>query len=179
MPFAVVQIMQPWLIATSVALPVCELAAKRTGKPVLDGLIAMKAKDAGKTLIGLETIGEQFSAMHSLPEDFHLAALRETLKMGDLAEDVIATMKEIYLDGQIGMITPLTKLVSPQTSGSEDYKDFQESLITKRNAVMVERSLPYLEAGGAFIAVGALHLPDESGLVNRFAEAGYTVTALK
>lgn len=176
MPLGVVQIMRPWLVATSLALPACELAAKQSGKPVLDGLIVQKAREQGKQLVGLETIGEQFSAMANLPEDFHLEALRETLKMGDLAEDVIHTMKDLYLDGKIGMIMPLTKLVSPKTSGSGEYENFKDSLITRRNAVMVERSLPLLEKGAAFIAVGALHLPGESGLINSFEKAGYTVT---
>ena len=179
MPFAVVQIMRPWLVATSVALPACELAAKQSGKPVLDALIASTAKEQGKTLIGLESIGEQFSAMANLPEEFHLEALRETLKMGDLAEDMIKTMKDLYLEGDISMIQPLTKMVSPKTGNSKDYEAFQDSLITKRNGVMAERSLPYLEKGGVFVAVGALHLPGESGLLNAYSKAGYKITAIR
>lgn len=177
-PFSVAQIMQPWLVATSVALPVCELNAKQSGDPVLDSVIAMRAKESGKTLIGLETISEQFSAMHNLPESFHLAALKETLNMGSLAEDVIETMKILYLQGEIGIIQPLTKIVSPKTSNSADFADFNTSLITNRNKVMAERSLPYLEKGNVFIAIGALHLPGETGLVNAFANAGYKLTAI-
>lgn len=180
MPFAMVQIMQPWLVATSIALPACELASKQSGAPVLDALIANKAKESGKTLVGLETIGEQFSAMANLPEGFHLKALAETLKLGsDVTEDVMETMKQLYLAGRIDLITPLTKMVSPKTGTSDEYKDFERSLIVDRNAVMVERSLPYLAEGNAFIAVGALHLPGESGLVNAFSDAGYTLTAVR
>ena len=175
-PFSVAQIMRPWLIATSVAVPACELASKQSGDPVLDGVIAAEAKADGKTLIGLETVGEQFSAMAGLPEEFHLEALRETLNMGDLAEDVIETMKLLYLNGEIGMIQPLTKVVSPSTSGSKDFDDFNTRLITDRNHVMADRALPYLEKGNVFMAVGALHLPGEKGLVNAFRKAGYSLT---
>jgi uncharacterized protein YbaP (TraB family) len=42
---------------------------------------------------------------------------------------------------------------------------------------MAERALPFLEEGGAFIAVGALHLPGEAGLVELLRAKGYTVTA--
>lgn len=175
-PFAMAQVMRPWLVATMVALPACELAEKRSGKPVLDGLIAKRAKAEGKNLIGLETIGEQFGAMAALPESFHLEALKETLKMGNLAEDVMETMKQLYLAGDIGMILPLTKAVSPKSAASRDYDDFKEKLITSRNRHMAERALPYLEQGNAFIAVGALHLPGETGLVAAFQEAGYQVS---
>lgn len=40
---------------------------------------------------------------------------------------------------------------------------------------MAERAAPLLEKGGAFIAVGALHLPGKEGLIERFRALGYTV----
>ena len=178
-PFAMAQVMRPWLVATMVALPACELAEKRSGKPVLDGLIASRAKAESKNLVGLETIGEQFGAMAALPEDFHLEALKETLKLGNVAEDVMETMKQLYLDGDIGMILPLTKAVSPKSASSADYEDFKDRLITTRNRNMAERALAHLEKGNAFIAVGALHLPGETGLVAAFRNAGYTVSPVE
>jgi uncharacterized protein YbaP (TraB family) len=39
--------------------------------------------------------------------------------------------------------------------------------------------VPHLAEGGAFIAVGALHLPGRHGLVALLREAGYTVTAME
>jgi uncharacterized protein YbaP (TraB family) len=36
-----------------------------------------------------------------------------------------------------------------------------------------------LEQGGAFIAVGALHLPGPGGLIERFRAAGYAVTRVR
>ncbi len=178
-PFAVAQIMRPWLIATSVAVPACEMASKKAGEPVLDGIIAAAAKAQGKTLIGLETVGEQFSAMASLPEEFHLEALKETLNMGSLAEDVMETMKLLYIQGEIGMIQPLSKVVSPSTSSSKNFDEFNQSLIINRNAVMAERAVPFIEKGNVFMAVGALHLPGEDGLVNKFQQAGYSVTSVE
>ena len=41
---------------------------------------------------------------------------------------------------------------------------------------MVERAEPLLARGGAFIAVGALHLSGKEGLVERLRAAGYRVT---
>ena len=40
---------------------------------------------------------------------------------------------------------------------------------------MAARAAPLLAAGGAFIAVGALHLPGKSGLIARFRAMGYRV----
>ena len=48
-------------------------------------------------------------------------------------------------------------------------------MIDDRNARMAERAGRWLEAGGAFIAVGALHLPGEQGLLERLRAQGYAV----
>ena len=41
---------------------------------------------------------------------------------------------------------------------------------------MAERAALLLADGGAFIAVGALHLVGKAGLIERFRALGYTVT---
>ncbi|MEM0900344.1 MAG: TraB/GumN family protein, partial [Pseudomonadota bacterium] len=61
----------------------------------------------------------------------------------------------------------------------ENHRRFEEVLIDARNKTMFDRSLALLEQGGAFIAVGALHLPGELGLANLFAEAGFEITAIE
>jgi uncharacterized protein YbaP (TraB family) len=40
------------------------------------------------------------------------------------------------------------------------------------------RALPLVEKGPVLIGVGALHLPGESGLVQLFRDAGFTVNRL-
>ena len=50
------------------------------------------------------------------------------------------------------------------------------ALLQDRNAIMAERAAPLLASGGAFIAVGALHLAGKTGLSSASAPMGYTVT---
>ena len=59
------------------------------------------------------------------------------------------------------------------------YAAFEERIVTMRNHVMAERSAPILDAGNAFIAIGALHLPGKQGLVALLEDAGYTVSAVR
>lgn len=44
---------------------------------------------------------------------------------------------------------------------------------------MLSVAEPLLTQGGAFIAVGALHLPGKQGLVALLRQAGYAVTAVE
>ena len=74
--------MQPWMVAAAISIPVCEIAAKNAGAPVLDGLLARMAQEKGKQLVGLETVAEQFAAVAAIPHEFHVNALNETLTLG-------------------------------------------------------------------------------------------------
>lgn len=178
-PPASVAKMKPWMIASMVALPACELARKTAGVPVLDVELAKQAEAAGKTLAGLETISDQLGAMASLPMDYHLRGLVETLKLGDKIEDVIETMIVLYTQGEPGMFWPFFKAVLPAgDDGDTGFAMFEETMVTARNHTMAERAAPFLDEGGVFLAVGALHLPGEEGVVALLEKAGYRVEAV-
>lgn len=177
-PPASVTKMKPWMLSAMVALPACELARKSGGAPVLDILLAQQAKAAGKEVKGLESAADQLSAMASLPLEFHIKGLVETLKLGDRMDDVIETMVVLYQRGDTGMFWPLFRNALPSAAGDEQsYAAFEEAMVTTRNKTMVERAEPLINAGDAFMAVGALHLPGPDGLVELFRKAGYTVTS--
>lgn len=176
-PLALVSRMKPWMIAGMVALPACEMARKLDGVEFLDIKIANSAKDAGKQLLGLESIGEQMAAMADLPMEFHIRGLVETIKLADLMPDIMATMTELYVEGEIAQIMPVILAAGPEgvEEDIDGYAEFEDRIVTMRNHVMAERAAPILDAGNAFIAVGALHLPGDEGVVALLQEAGYTI----
>ena len=57
-------------------------------------------------------------------------------------------------------------------------KKLMHQLIDQRNARMVTRMEPFLKRGQAFIAIGALHLPGEVGVLNLLAKQGYRVSVV-
>jgi uncharacterized protein YbaP (TraB family) len=175
---AAVNRMQPWILTSMLAMPACELARKKEGTDFLDIKLAEEAKNSGKRIAGLETIKDQLGAMASLPIQFHVDGLIETLALGPELPDVFETMTVLYTQGDIGMIFPLMRSVSPDgiESGS-NYAEFEEKMINTRNRNMAERAMPIVDEGNAFIAVGALHLPGEQGLVSLLKHKGYTITA--
>lgn len=179
-PLSAVNRMKPWIIASVVAMPACEMARKATGASFLDKRLAEDAKSAGKRVAGLETLAEQIGAMADLPLEFHLKALIETLALNDEMDDIIETMTELYLAGDIGMTMPMLEAVTPEASGAKDagYAAFEKRIVLDRNKVMADRSVPLLADGNAFIAVGALHLPGEKGLVELLRKQGFSVSAV-
>ncbi len=175
MPWPVANQMQPWMVAAAIARPMCELRAASTGEPVLDELIARTALKSGIEVAGLETVSEQFKAVASIPQEFHINALADLAELGAISDDVTETTKLLYLNGEIGLVLPLVRFFSPKVYEGKGYAEFQDLLIRQRNAVMAERAIPFLEKGNVFMAVGALHLPGENGIVALLENAGYTL----
>ncbi|WP_230987186.1 TraB/GumN family protein [Allorhizobium terrae] len=177
---AAVNRMKPWIIASFVALPACELARKAEGVSFLDKRIAQDAAKAGKRVMGLETYAEQLAALNDLPMAFHLKSLIETLQLGDRMNDVNETMIDLYLKGDIGAIVPMLEAVSPEPSSTKDpdYAAFEQRIVLDRNKIMAARAAPTLNQGNVFMAVGALHLPGKAGLVALLRQQGFTVTAM-
>ncbi|MBZ7923516.1 TraB/GumN family protein [Ensifer adhaerens] len=175
-PLTLVARMKPWMIASFVALPACEITRKATGASFLDKKIAEDAVSQGKALKGLESLIEQLAAMDSLPTELHLRALIETLALGKTIDDVFATMTDLYLAGDTGMIMPMMRAVDTTSSDDFGYADFEQRIIVDRNRTMATRAEPILKNGAAFMAVGALHLPGKEGLVELLRAQGFTVT---
>ena len=177
-PLGSVNRMQPWMLTSMLALPACEMTRKKQGIAFLDIKLAQDAKASGKQIAGLETIKDQLGAMASLPAQFHIDGMIEMLALGPKMTDLFETMTILYTQGDIGMIFPLMRSISPDGSATgENYAEFEEKMVNARNRTMAERAGPIISKGNVFIAVGALHLPGEEGLVSLLKKQNYTMTA--
>ncbi len=94
-----------------------------------------------------------------------------------LNEDVYATMLRLYSESRPADILPISDALGDMSDDERAAEDeFARLLLVGRNATMAKRIAPLLNDGGAFIAVGALHLPGKSGLIERIRAEGYKVT---
>ncbi len=169
--------LKPWFASISFfAIPGCEKLRMDQKVSVLDAQITQLAKSNGIPVIGLETIEEQYRAFAALPFDHQLTMLKNGIYSRALLADMYATTVALYLSRQLEFIMPLSLLYSQDLEKSRKASaSFKEILLDKRNINMHERSLPLVKQGGAFIAVGALHLVGEKGLVELFRKSGYKV----
>ncbi|MCM2293396.1 TraB/GumN family protein [Allorhizobium sp. BGMRC 0089] len=172
--------MKPWIISSFVSLPACELARKAKGADFLDKRLAENAAKDGKKVVGLETFAEQLQAMNDLPLKFHLTSLIETLQLGDRMSDIMETMTDLYLKGDVGMIMPMLEAVDPDKGADKEngYAAFEKRIVLDRNRIMAERAAPDLAKGNVFMAVGAMHLPGPDGVVALLEKQGFKLTPL-
>jgi len=56
--------------------------------------------------------------------------------------------------------------------------NMEKSIVNNRNQYFSERLMRMMKKKKVFCAVGALHLPGETGLINSLRQNGYTVEAV-
>ncbi len=169
--------LKPWFLAILTALPKCEAEREALNLPEVDQFLAETAKDAGVKVIGLETAQEQLAALANMRPEVAATLLTLTARDPALNDDLYATMLQLYRESRPAEIIAVSDALGGLSDAERTAQDeFMVALLQGRNATMAERAAPLLASGGAFIAVGALHLSGKTGLVERFRAQGYTVT---
>lgn len=169
---------KPWLVWMTMSLPACETRREAYGYHALDVEIGQNAKKQGKPVIGLETFDEQIAAIEKLPVSYYANTIEDLLNEPEFYANLFYTGIELYKENRIGEILILDQMFKSSVS-KKDQEIFIDVMMTKRNLRMSKRALPLVEQGNSFIAVGAAHLVDESGLVEQLRKHGYRVTAVK
>ncbi len=172
---------ETWFLIVALSSPQCERERRALGLISVDEKIGLAGAKAGKPAIGLEKLEDQIAVLRRIGGFNPSMALIEVARGGQQIANVRETMTQAYLGDRLGELTALSRLseVLRDESPNGQTSAFTRSLIDDRNLVMRDRSLPLIEKGGAFIAVGALHLPGEAGLVALYRAAGYRVTVVK
>ena len=100
----------------------------------------------------------------------------DTVCNRSLIEKQAQALTDRYYDRDLsGMLNVSMRYESSNAAAS---RNFRERLLDDRSQQMLKRLAPYLEAGNAFIAVGALHLPGDEGLLQELEAQGYRATAV-
>jgi hypothetical protein len=170
-PEAVLNRMQPWAAAVTLSMP-----APETGM-VLDALLYKNALQQGKDVYGLETAQEQLHVFESMSEADQLALLKDAVENFSAIDAMHADLLVAYKQRDLNGLMAISE-ASMKSGDQRVAEEFQQRLIVGRNHRMAERMRQYLQQGNAFVAVGALHLPGEEGLLNLLEQQGYTVRRL-
>lgn len=180
MPADLASTFKPWIVTMILSVSDCERDKVQGGARVLDMQLAEIGKERGLDVVGLETIPAQLEALAAVPEQQQVDMLRASLKFADRTNDMMETLVQLYLSRKIAAAMPFQIALAEQAGVSaQAFAGFQQKLLLERNAKMHEAADPLLEQGGVFIAIGALHLPGDQGLVELLRQGGYTVTAIE
>lgn len=162
--------LKPWAAYVYLSQP-----ARQMGE-IVDAALIRLAQQQGLPVQPLETVAQQIAAMDAVPVASQLALLAALARDHDAAMAEIDQLVERYLAQDLAGLRRLqASAVRNDPALRQPMADFIEQVLDRRNDHMLDTLRPQLEAGGAFVAVGALHLTGEQGLLARLVRAGWRV----
>lgn len=172
-----VDYLQPWMVSSVFPPETCFAPGTKKTASILDQQIWIEAEKRGIPVKGLETFAEQHAALGMMSIEAQVRDLMTTLTDAkEKTASVLETMISIYKSGNQSLLKPFLSRYSPNIGGLGMNSEFETNVIVRRNHIMAERALPYLVAGNAFIAVGALHLQGDEGVVELLRGEGFKLT---
>lgn len=168
---------QVWAAAILVAYDESEMTRVQQGIPALDEWLQQEARRQGKAVIGLEEAEEQLAIFRDLPLEWQVEMLEVALDHPELLGYDDGPLKQMYLAGDHQGLWDFFAAASGDFD-SAFFAHFEQVALTDRNRRMAERLAPILAEGGAFVSVGALHLPGPEGLFVLLQAEGWEIVPL-
>lgn len=162
--------LEPWAVAMLLSQP------RTDPRRLLDHALQRRALDSGRPVTGLETIGEQLGVFDRLDDTHQLELLRTavTLVEDGRAERLFEELVQAWLARDLRRLVELAE-AHPSFADPAANERLMDRLLHERNRHMVARMRPLLAQGGAFVAVGAMHLAGDRGIVRLLQAHGFVV----
>lgn len=152
--------------------------------PIQDDYIQLLGRLAGARIVGLERpfqMIDDLNAKSAQPTVDAIIAVYGAYLKPETDNAARAANIAMYLEGRLGLMAAwdaayLNEVLAEQ--GADALRLTDEYMITLRNVRFLERIQNELAAGGVVMAVGAGHLPGDTGLVTLLRNEGFTVTRI-
>lgn len=140
----------------------------------LDTYFQLQGRQLGKKIIGLETAEPQGQYLYGSTSIADQAdALVETLENPQKAIDGAKRLNQAYRDHDIDALLRETLAEEEKSAG------FMAVILDHRNADWLTKLPSLMKESPSFVAVGALHLVGDKGIVAGLRNLGYTVTPIR
>lgn len=172
--------MQPWMQTMMLGMPRCAIANPELVKGGLDMRLMTAAREAGVPVRSLEGFEALYELIADGTVEEQLDMLMATLPFASDSEDQFITTAQFYFDEDTAAAWEFARVISYRRSDLPPNEieallaEFKTKLLDTRNRAWMD---PILAADEEtiVIAVGALHLMGEVGVLNLLDQAGYTL----
>jgi uncharacterized protein YbaP (TraB family) len=174
-PQDVIARMKPWAAMMKIAR-----ASPRGNEASIDHQLLQAARARGLKLELLELVDEQIAAFDAVPLGTQVALLKHVLAERPALEADVERTIQAWLRGDLAQLARLNAGPNDRfPEMSRHYQVLTGHIIHDRNVLMHHRLFMPLRAGRVFIAVGAMHLHGDKGLLALIAQDGYRVVRLR
>ena len=181
-PSALAARYQPWFLALTLSIPPCAQNALQSGKVGLDRMVESAALEIELETRSLDSAQSMIDLLAADPIDTQVEDLRIALETDTFGKSYAEAMVAFYFDQET--------VLAWEFSIHEAYKAaeeihiarlddqiarMEEALVTNRNQVWFDVLKTELAKTPSTVAVGALHLPGEQGLLALLEGEGFKV----
>ncbi len=174
MELAMLDPMKPMVVTTMVTVGItADAIPDFNPNEQLDTWFQTTGAANGKKIVPLETVEQQASLLFDFtPISVQAEALVEMLKDPQKSVDSAKKLTEAYMNQDLAAMLELSEK-------DDEHPEFMEALLDKRNADWLTKLPTIFNDGSTFVAVGALHLAGDKGIIEGLRKLGYTVTPVK
>jgi len=174
--------MKPWAVMSQVEL-LEFLPDLSAGRQPLDAMLYGMADQAGKMLGALETVDEQVAVFEGFSNEEQVRMLVSALddlekpRQGGLSPT--QELVNLYLAGDLDRLAAEVHKQYPEDQALN--KKIVTRVVDERNTKMAAKIAELCAkkpVRSYFFAVGALHYPGETGLINQLTKKGFKITRL-
>lgn len=145
--------------------------------PSLDARLLEQARARRMPLAQIENVEEQIFTFDEFPMESQIALLRHSLAHRDELVDLAERTLDAYLAGDLARIWYLREgFVQRHPQIAPHQAVLTKRVVLDRSVVMAFRMQRELRRGAAFVALGALHLYGEKGVLALLEADGYRAT---
>lgn len=169
-----IKTLRPWAAMRSFAV------RAKSDKMILDYALLDRAASQKKELYQVESIEEFIVTLQEMPIDAQVALLKFTVASYDVMYDIIDDMLDAYLKQDLKSMYEISTRFIPQEPENEQWrKIYLRHVIEIRNIVMEHYMRKPMREKETFIAVGAVHLYGDKGVLALMEKDGYTVSRVE
>lgn len=172
-----IDMLHPAMIQTFIQLESFKQMAHLDENTKSDSYFQLVALEKGIPVFGLETIEKQIELL--FPKDDLKKQALELVDMAKRKDEAYRELKELNRLYKLGDIEGLNRLNKKSNAnwGISDQENYE--MVDNRNIAWAEQLPELMKSNGCFIAVGAMHLPGENGLIKLLRKQGYKVKAVR
>ncbi len=166
-----VKTLRPWAAMRSFAV------RAETNDVILDYALLERAAEQRKELFQVESIEEFIVTLQEMPIEAQVALLEFTVASYDDMRNIINNMLDAYLKEDLKSMYEISTSFIPREPENEKWRQiYLRHVIEIRNIVMEHYMRKPMRLRDTFIAVGAVHLYGDKGVLALMEKDGYTVS---
>jgi uncharacterized protein YbaP (TraB family) len=172
---------KPVFVSMIIGFSPCRMRAQTLGSKGIDQQLARQLHEDGYDTRSIEDPATIVKLLDAFTLEEQIAMIKLSLDLPQDPDDLQETLLQLYFRGEIALLWEFGKLLSLDYGGptaQADFDRFERALLTDRNRAWVEVLDADAPGKNIFVAVGAGHLPGESGVLNLLAQRGFAIEPL-